>query len=216
MSTIHPLNQTSHDLIIVPPAERMSETEFDRWAQTIQTRVEWVDGEIIVMSPAAKIHDELFQWLMRILADFVEERDLGQVAGPEFVVRFAIQKTRRIPDLMFVSKQNLARFKPTYLDGPPDLAIEIVSPDSQARDWREKYIEYEAAGVREYWVVDPVSQSIEVSHLDANGKYAKGSLKDGKLISHVIAGFYLRPEWFWTVPRPRVKSILAELGVALS
>lgn len=49
--------------------------------------------------------------------------------------------------------------------------MEIVSPDSVARDWREKYFEYQRAGVREYWVLDPLVPTIEAYTLGKSGDY---------------------------------------------
>lgn len=46
------------------------------------------------------------------------------------------------------------------MDGTPDLIVEVTSPESLARDRGEKYVEYEAAGVREYWLIDPDRQQI--------------------------------------------------------
>jgi len=77
-------------------------------------------------------------------------------------VRLPRRRRRRVPDLFFISKVNLARIRPTFINGPPDLTIEIVSPDSQNRDRREKYLEYEASGVREYWIIDPLSKTLDV------------------------------------------------------
>ncbi|MGQ9574940.1 MAG: Uma2 family endonuclease [Thermoguttaceae bacterium] len=53
------------------------------------------------------------------------------------------------------------------LHGAPVLAIEIVSPDSEARDWREKDLEYESGGVREYGVIDPMSRHVEPDGLES-------------------------------------------------
>ncbi|MDW8290080.1 MAG: Uma2 family endonuclease, partial [Armatimonadota bacterium] len=67
----------------------------------------------------------------------------------------------RSPDILFVSQQNLHRLKPTYLDGPADLVVEIISPESEERDRTQKFSEYERGGVREYWLIDPEKRLAE-------------------------------------------------------
>ena len=65
------------------------------------------------------------------------------------------------------------RLQRNFLDGPADLAIEIVSPESMLRDRGTKYGEYEAGGVREYWVLDPETQRADFFVLDASGRYQR-------------------------------------------
>jgi Uma2 family endonuclease len=130
------------------------------------------------------------------------------------MVRLAKQRRRRVPDLLFVSKERSHLLRPNHLEGAPDLSVEIVSPDSQSRDRRDKFAEYEAAGVREYWIVDPLSRTVEAYALHAAGKFRLiEATDDGRLASAVLPGFYLRPDWLWQEPLPDVIATLRELGV---
>lgn len=128
----------------------MTEEGFVSCAFQQETAVEWVDGELILMSPITVQHDELCNWLSRLLAIYAEDHDLGTVHGPEVQVRFATIPSRRQPDVVFLSKTNRHRLCEKYIEGPPDLIVEIVSPDSIDRDWHDKFKEYELAGVGEY------------------------------------------------------------------
>jgi len=113
-----------------------------------------------------------------------------------------------------VAKKTLKRLKQTYLDGPADLVVEIVSPDSRLRDRGEKLAEYEAGGVREYWVLDPIDRRGDFYVRAADGRYERKRPNDqGIYRSHVIDGFWLRERWLWKDPLPKVLSILRELGV---
>jgi Uma2 family endonuclease len=56
--------------------------------------------------------------------------------------------------------------------GPADICIEVVSPESVARDYGDKFVEYEKAGVREYWIIDPLRQRCDFNRLDKSGVYA--------------------------------------------
>ena len=73
-----------------------------------------------------------------------------------------------MPDIWFLTESRRHLLRESHIEGPPDLMIEIVSPDSQSRDWREKYLEYQAAGVREYWMIDPMSRHVEAYTLEAS------------------------------------------------
>lgn len=199
-------------LPVKTPGLRMTEEEFVAWCDE-DTKAEWVDGEVIVHSPANLKHVDLSGFLNLILRLFVTSNNLGAVYGPELQVRFAALRRRRVPDLLFVSTERLNMLTATEVEGAPDLIIEIVSPDSLARDWREKYLEYEAAGVREYWVVDPMAQRMENYALGANGHYSLLEEKAGVIHSIVVTGFFLKPAWLWQEPLPNPLDVLKELRV---
>ncbi len=189
---------------------RMTEEEFVAWCDE-DTRAEFVDGEVIRLSPES-LQDEQLRWFVgSVLRTFVEQRGLGIVSGPNFQTRLRVG-LRRIPDLIFVSQERAHLLQRTHLEGAPDLAMEIVSPDSVARDWRDKYLEYERAGVREYWVIDPQSRQVELYCLH-KGQFVARRKKQGAYHSEVVKGFHLRPEWLWQQPLPAVLDTLKELGV---
>ncbi len=213
MSTheITPPPVANDDWPIAPPG-RMTEEEFVAWC-TEDMRAEWVDGEVIMMSPVNTDQDDLNGWLIFVMRGFIESRSLGVLHGPQVMVRFAKQRRRRVPDLLFVQESRRSIIRTNHLEGAPDLAVEIVSPESVARDWREKYLEYEAAGVREYWVIDPTSEHAEFYVLDNDGKYQRAPVADGTFHSTVLPGFFLRLAWLWQATRPKVFDALKELGV---
>lgn len=214
------IEQTSHDADPVlaplpPPGRRMAEDEFVTWCRDHQgVRAEWVNGGVVVMSPASVDHVDLADFLIAVMRIYVEQHDLGRVFAQEYISRFRSgeRTLRRLPDIMFVARDRLNLIRPTYLDGPPDLVVEVVSPDSVARDYREKYLDYQAAGVREYWIVDPLSRTLEASRLE-DGAFRRVEEAGGRVASGVLPGFFLRPEWLWQQPLPRVRDVLRDLGV---
>src|SRR5262249_376737 len=96
-------------------------------------------------------------------------------------------------------------------EGGPDLAVEIVSPDSVDRDYVKKRALYERSGVDEYWIVDEVEQRVILLRLDAKGKYREVKHQKGVLRSKVLPAFWLRPEWLWQGRRAKKSSALAEI-----
>jgi Uma2 family endonuclease len=202
---------TSFDLPVVPKRS-MTEDEFVTWCMKEDIRAEWVDGEVIIMSPNSYQHVALFRFLIFVLHGFVELRDLGEVMGTELFVRLPEQRRRRLPDILFVSAARRDLFRKAHFEGAPDMIMEIVSPESEARDWRIKYSEYEAAGVREYWVIDPMSEHVELYVLSDKQRYERIAESEGWLISTAVPGFRLKTAWLWPDTRPKAIEALKELN----
>ncbi|MFO0974194.1 MAG: Uma2 family endonuclease [Phycisphaerae bacterium] len=196
---------------IVPHPGRLTESQFEAWC-TEDVKAEWVDGEVILMSPSNYEHVTLDGWLLTILTNYVEEMNLGVVLGPEFMIRLSAPPARRVPDLIFIAQRRRKLIRQTYFDGPPDLVVEIVSPDSTARDWRDKFIQYEANGVREYWVFDPAAKRFEAYTL-SRGRYIAIKPVAGRVASRVVKGFFVMNDWLAGARRPKVGAVLKVLGV---
>ena len=189
---------------------RLSFEEFLEWYD--EQHAEWVDGEIEMGQPPNLEHQEDSDFLMTLLRLFVETRDAGKVISAPFLMR--LEKAGREPDILFVAKENMHRLQRTFLDGAADIAVEIISPESTVRDRGIKFVEYETAGVREYWMIDPKRQLAEFYVLDEDKKYQLiFSGRKGTFHSIVLNGFYLEVEWLWQQPHPKVVPILKEMGV---
>jgi Uma2 family endonuclease len=207
-----PLRRQMLDLLLAPsqPA-RMSYETFLDWLDE-DTLAEWVEGEVIMTSPASDSHQDLAGFLTAVLRVFVESRGLGWVRSAPFQMKLAT--SGREPDLVFVTSDQLDRVRRTYLDGPASLAVEIVSPESAGRDRGEKFYEYERAGIPEYWLLDPQTRRAEFYQLGSEGQYhLTAPDKEGVYRSTVLLGFWLRVDWLWQRPLPRILDVLRELGV---
>ncbi len=192
------------------PGRRMTEREFVKW-QMPGTRAEWADGEVIIMSPDSGKHISLVDFLATVVGLFARKRDLGRAFGANYQMRFSRLKRRRSADLVFVAKDRLDILKPNHIEGPPDLVVEIVSPESTARDWREKYLEYQRAGIKEYWIIEPTLHRMEAYTL-IKREYVRIDERDGKIHSRVLPGLYIKPEWLWSDPACDPLEVLKELG----
>jgi Uma2 family endonuclease len=183
-----------------PP--RMSFEEFLVW-EGESAMTEWVDGEVVEMSPVSEKHQTILIFLLTLLNLHVEKNNLGRVLSEPFVMRLAHRPSGREPDLYFVSRERVHLIKRMYLDGPADLAVEIISPESVKRDRVEKFAEYETAGIREYWLIDPDRESAEFYELGADGRYrAARTQPEGLYHSQVVPGFFIRIAWLWQTPSP--------------
>ena len=189
----------------------MSYEEFLDWLDE-DTLAEWVEGEVIMTSPVSDTHQNLADFLTAVLRVFVESRELGWVRSAPFQMKLAASS--REPDLLFVTSNQLDRVRRTYLDGPASLAVEIVSPESAGRDRGEKFYEYERGGISEYWLLDPQTRRAEFYQFSSEGQYHLiAPDKEGVYRSTVLPGFWLRVDWLWQQPLPRMLDVLRELGV---
>jgi Uma2 family endonuclease len=203
---------TGTELPRVPPKEKLSFEEYLDWCDE-DTWAEWVDGEVIMVSPASARHQEVGSFLEKVLGIYVEAHHLGSLFRAPFVMRLAARPSGREPDLIFISRDRAQLIKSNYLDGPADLAIEVVSPESIGRDRGEKFVEYERAGIKEYWLIDPDRQSAEFYELTAEGRYRVGAIESGVYRSRIIAGFWLRVDWLWQSPPPPTLTVLRQLKI---
>lgn len=198
----HPLGRTS--------LLRMSYEQFLEWADE-DTYAEWVDGKVEAMSPASAGHQDLSGFLAALLRWYAEEHYAGMVLTAPFQMRLENVRRGREPDLIFLTPAVLPRLKPNYLDGPADLAIEIVSPESIVRDRGAKYAEYEAGGVREYWVLDPEAKRADFFVRDSEGRYQRAQPNaEGRYESAVLTGFWIHVGWLWQATLPPVRQVLKE------
>lgn len=162
------------------------------------------------MAPVSDEHsgDQIF--LVKIIGSFVDAYDLGELRGEPFQMKTGASLPGRSPDILFVAKKNVSRFKKNHLDGPADLVVEIISPGSQSVDRGEKYFEYEAGGVKEYWLIDPLRKQAEFYLRGRDGVYHLAPIENGIFHSVVLKGLWLKVAWLWKKPRPSVLAVQKE------
>ena len=126
------------------------------------------DGELIMSPAPSYFHQKIVLRFYRQLYDWVIEHKLGDViVGPVDMVLSPHRVTQ--PDVAFISHDRLNIITKT-INGPVDLAAEVVSLGNRNRDRIEKRDLYEQYGIKEYWLIDPEAQTVEVLHLE-NGRY---------------------------------------------
>lgn len=169
-----------------------------------------IDGAIYMASPENIEANELFLWLATIMQLYVRKRKLGRVHGSRVACRLDDANAPE-PDLLFVAEKNSGRLHRGGVDGPPDLAIEIVSPESVQRDYELKRRLYQRFAVSEYWIIDEHERRVTLLRLDARGRYREVAARKGIYRSQALAGFWLEPDWLWQRPLPDELEILGQL-----
>jgi Uma2 family endonuclease len=137
-------------------------------AQLLETpglgRCELVQGELVLMSPSGYEHGIVAGRIHTRLASFVERRSLGMVTAAE--TGFHIGRdpdTVRAPDVGFIRADRAPRVRTRgFFPGPPDLAVEVVSPTDRPGEVLAKVRDWLAAGCRVVWVADPMPQTVTV------------------------------------------------------
>ncbi len=199
--------------ITAPPAvpnDKISYRKFLEWNGK-EGWFEWVDGEVIKMSNPSLRHQQLSRFLTSILQTWAETKKVGEVIPAPFQIKFDFRPSGRQPDIMYVAIENLFRVEKQFVDGTADLIIEIVSPESLARDTQDKFEEYEKAGVKEYWIVDYRRRTANFYTLDEAGKYKLLYLSpEGIIESRVIEGLWINTDWLWQETLPNLMEILRE------
>lgn len=194
--------------VLAAPLSRMTYEEFLDWADE-DTHAEWVDGEIVWMSPVSNRHQEISSFLIPYLTMFVQERNLGVVRFESFQMKSAPGLPGREPDILFISNARMVDLQNSFLDGPADLVVEIISPESVYRDTVEKFGEYQRAGVGEYWLLNPMQRTANffVRGDDAHFQSVP-SEDDGIYRSTVLEGLSLRIDLLWQSPPPTLREVL--------
>jgi len=154
-------------------------------------RCELIYGELVMMSPAGLEHGAVAYRLARLIGDFVEANDLGQVFAAETGFKIETDPDLvRAPDVSFIAKARLTGGIPRgYFKGVPDLAIEVNSPSDARREIAEKVNMWLAHGTASCWVVDPPTMTITIHR--AGKKRIRLTIRDRMKDESTLPGFVL-------------------------
>lgn len=149
-------------------------------------RYELIDGELLMTPSPVTRHQRVSGKLGFILQKFITENKLGELFDAPYDVYFDNENVVQ-PDLLFISKNRLHIISEKNVQGAPDLVIEIISENSAYRDMVQKKKLYAKFGVKEYWIVIPEGEDIEIYTLQENAyrlykAYGKGTVLESPLL----------------------------------
>lgn len=141
--------------------ERLYTTE-DIYALPDGERAELINGQIYMMAPPSRKHQDILSFLHLAIGNHIANNsgECRVYPAPFAVFLFADDSKYLEPDISVICDKS--KLNDRGCNGAPDWIIEIVSPGSRAMDYYTKLSLYREAGVREYWIVDPVKQAIFV------------------------------------------------------
>lgn len=150
----------------------------DIYALPAGKRAELIDGQIYDMAPPNRRHQEILSFLHAAIYNHINQNKgrCKVYPAPFAVFLFADNCKYLEPDISVVCEQD--KLDEHGCNGAPDWIIEIVSVSSRAMDYYTKLSLYRSAGVREYWIVDPMKQSILVYDMEHDSAPAVYSFAD--------------------------------------
>ncbi len=176
---------------LVPPQGSWTEDDYlaleDHYGTHI--RVELADGCLEVLPMPTQLHQLIIAFFWKCLDRFAEAHAPGLALFSGIRVRLKLKRGTqfREPDVVYMSAKNAARRHNKFWDGA-DLVMEVVSGTAgdRKRDWVTKAKEYAAAGIAEYWIIDPEKQVIRVLSLSGKSYRCHGDFKPGNQATSVL------------------------------
>lgn len=154
---------------------------------TPDQKIEFIDGEVILHSPARNRHLDVTMLTAKLLHTFVALHRLGTVKSEKCLCVFP--RNDYEPDIVFFGPEKVASLTPDTMKFPvPDLAIEVLSSSTEDRDRGVKFEDFAINGVGEYWIIDAVTQTVEQYVLVDAAYELRIKSSSGRLCSIMIAG----------------------------
>lgn len=173
-----------------------------------------IEGVMILATPASYEHEVLQSFIMLSMGLFVETQGLGRVFGSNLAYQLSNVNVFQ-PDVSFISRARLQFAGEVFFAGPPDIAVEIISPSSRHYDEVEKKINYARFGVHEYWLIDPLTHGATFYRL-VDYQFIPITQVDTRLRSEVLPGFWLDLDWLFPLAgreRPTAVEAMRAMGV---
>ena len=168
-------------------------------------KCEYLDGELIVHSPASLDHEDLVLFVGSVLREFISARAFGRVVGSNAVMQLG--QRRFSPDVSVLLAANYGRIRGSRVVGPMDLAVEVISTSTRAWDFETKVPAYREGRIGEVWLIDAERRQF-TTHAWSGEGYESGVLTTGSWSSLAIPGLRLRIDALWQSPLPGVRDCL--------
>ena len=167
---------------------RFTYEDYKHLPESEHKRYELLEGELVMVPAPDWFHQSIAAAWFRALDSFVRAQGWGEVRFAPLDIVFTKHDVVQ-PDLIFISKERLRIVRGGVVRGAPDLVVEILSAATERRDRTYKRTLYARHGVREYWLVDPDSQTVEVLTLGKRGyRRAARYLRADTLKSPLLPG----------------------------
>ncbi len=192
-------------LFDTPQTERMSARQYIDHPHS-ERKSDLIEGVFVMASPASFVHEDVQSLIQGAMRNFVDAHDLGKVMGSNTAYRLSEENVFQ-PDVSFIHAERLHLARPIFFPGPPDIAVEIVSPSSRHYDEIEKKVNYGRYGVQEYWLINPLERSA-IFYTRMDGEWVTIPAEVGIVRSQLLDGFWLKMDWIFPPPNSKRPSVL--------
>lgn len=159
-------------------------TEADYLSLGVSKVIEMTDGRLEFLPVPNELHQKIVMFFVLALQAYLQPGRRGSVMFAPFPMDTLPGKYRE-PDVLVMLSENAKRKTNERWQGA-DLVIEVVSKDDPSRDYQQKRSEYAAAGIREYWIVDPARRAIVLLSLDGAAYREAGTFTEGQRAASVL------------------------------
>jgi len=171
--------------MVAQPQTKIKMTAEDFFQLPETTRIEeLINGELIVSPPAFVDHQFSSSSTLEVLLRLIEG---GKLFHAPTAVCLDDENTPK-PDIFWLALASMQKISKKCIEGAPDLIVEIFSPRTARRDRVTKYVLYQKHGVREYWMIDPVNEYIEVYRLENGAFVQQGIYEPGDAFESAVLG----------------------------
>jgi len=195
---------TTEKLPMVTPADWVAGPGQGQWTYTDYAalpedgrRYEILNGVLYMTPSPSWSHQEVVGAFYRYLYTYVTSTGLGGVFVAPIDVELAPEDVFQ-PDVVVLLKASREKLMGRHIVGAPDLVVEVVSPGSATMDRHDKYVVYAQAGISEYWIAEPGTQTVEVLVLKGQRYHSQGVFQEkATLPSQILPGFEVQVEQFF-------------------
>ena len=164
------------------PKPRLKFTVKDYMSAPGDKRYQLLDGEMILAPSPTNRHQTIAAQLFVALNQFVRRRNIGRLWFAPFDVVLSDHDVAQ-PDILFVSNERSSIVTDANIQGAPDLVVEILSPGTAEYDRGYNQALYGRHGVREYWLVEPDAETVEVLILGDQGLAPTATYRRGEVLA---------------------------------
>ena len=160
------IKNTKQEVFSMPLTQKSTYTTDDIYALPEGQRAELINGVIYDMAPPNRIHQEIVMNFSVAIHDYIKNNhgNCKVYPAPFAVFLNADDKTYVEPDISVICDPS--KLDDRGCNGAPDWVIEVASPGTKRIDYGIKLFKYRSSGVREYWIVNPLTQTVNVYDLE--------------------------------------------------
>ena len=184
-------NRTTERKTIMRAVKESIYTIDDIYALPDGQRAELIDGQIYNMAPPKRLHQKLISELTQSIGSYIKSQNGSCEVYPAPFAVFLNDDDKNYvePDLSVICDKS--KLDDRGYNGAPDWIIEVISPSTARMDYSVKLFKYRTAGVREYWIVNPLKKIVQTYFFDGE-EDSNAFLFEDEISAHIFTGLSIK------------------------